>query len=143
MRDLIIQAAQSQLGNRDPNRYWKDVWILGGPHPPHWCGGFTLWCLHQAKVALDINWEFNPPYYGFLYRLPRTDKPLVGDIAYFQKHQHHAVVQAWDGELFWTIDGNATTSAKDPLPPRVIEKERYIIGSNVTFYSIKPWLPNE
>jgi len=68
---------------------------------------------------------------------------LVGDIAYFDNHQHHALIQSWNGETVWTVDGNATLSSKDPLPPRVIEKERPINPHQVTFYSIAPWLPND
>jgi hypothetical protein len=139
MRDLVIQAAIAELENRNPSKYWDDVWKYGGPRPEHWCGAFALWCLHQAGLGLDIDWKFEPEdrKYGFLYNLPIVEQALVGDILYVSKpYQHHAVIEGFDGKTVWTVDGNSYLKA-GPKIPRVVRHEREL-SPNLTIYSIEP-----
>ncbi len=98
-RELVVQAAQSQIGFSDPTPYWLDALpeSFQGPFPPDWCGAFALWALHQAGLALDIKWEIG---FGFLlvppHALRTVSVPEPGDIAYFNRNQHHAVVESVD-----------------------------------------------
>ena len=145
-RFTVLAEARAELGNHNPNAYWIDVWKYGKPYPPHWCGAFALAMLHRADVALNINWTFAPPRYGFLYHLfgHETKQPGPGDIAYFDApYQHHAVVVRSDGDTLWTIDGNTTLSRTDPLPPRILEKERLWKSTKVVCYSIDKWLSHD
>ncbi|HKO51991.1 MAG TPA: CHAP domain-containing protein [Polyangiaceae bacterium] len=91
-RDAVVRAALSQLGNGDPKRYWDDVLPGVNVGDADWCGAGALWCLHQAGLALAKRWKIES---GFLLTppaLPTTRQPEIGDIAYFTRNQHHAVV---------------------------------------------------
>lgn len=91
-REAVARAALSQVGNGDPTRYWVDVLPAMNVGKADWCGAGALWCLHQAGLALDRHWKLGS---GFLLTppaLPTTKQPEVGDIAYFDHNQHHAVV---------------------------------------------------
>jgi hypothetical protein len=132
-RDQIIEEARKRSGDNAAAEAWLDV--LGGPAynwPKHWCGAFALLCLHLAGLALDWRWR---PGVGFLYRLPRTSDPQPGDIAYFAKAQHHAIVVEVRGETLYTIDGNSGPLAGG----RVVENARPVAAA-AAFYSIAPLL---
>lgn len=91
-REAVARAALSQVGNGDPKRYWDNVLPGVNVGNADWCGAGALWCLHQAGLALDRHWEIES---GFLLTppaLPTTRRPQIGDIAYFDHKQHHAVV---------------------------------------------------
>ncbi len=157
-RNLIVFAASCALENMDLlvekddqaaiREYiaalWDDVLVHPSPrnahglraltYPPQWCGAFALRCLHEAHVALSVKWEFGPPHYGFLYRLPTTHAPEPGDIAYLDKPwQHHAIVTGVDGDTVHTIDGNQGPSA--PIKTHSVPLEHW-----TAFYSIAPFL---
>lgn len=122
--------------------YWADVLAqaVTAPHPPHWCGAFALWNLHQAGLGLHQRWKFGPPNYGFLYALHQLGAhalPEPGDIAYFdQPYQHHAVVEFVEGDLVHTIDGNQ--GAHTPILRHVHPLRHW-----TSFHSIDPWLDPE
>jgi hypothetical protein len=91
-REVVARAALSQVGNGNPKRYWDDVAPGVNVGKADWCGAGALWSLHQAGLALDRHWKLGS---GFLLRsppLPTTRQPEVGDIAYFDHDEHHAVV---------------------------------------------------
>jgi len=129
-RQTILAIASSQIGPQDPKRYWADVIPEHPGFSGAWCGGFTLWVLHQAGIAKDISWEMGK---GYCYRLPITDDPKPGDIAYFDKpYQHHAIVESVSGNVLTTIDGNQPgESVARRIRPR---------DSATAFYSIEPLL---
>lgn len=110
-RDDIVNAARAELGTRSPAKYWLDVLVPADPAPKDatgkplsWCGAFALWCL-RAAGACDWRWRFGV---GFAYRLPVTDDPLPGDVAYIDRPlQHQALVEWVDDEWVTTIDGNS------------------------------------
>ena len=137
-RDDIVAAAAAELG-RDTHekrvKYWSSA--LGNRVSYEevsklaWCGGFALYCLHTAGVALDVRWHLGS---GFLLQPPHplrvTHSPLPGDIGYVDKpFQHHLICEAVDGTLVHSIDGNQ---------PDVRRKTRAL--SQVVFYSIEPYL---
>ena len=91
-REAVARAALGQVGNGDPKRYWDDVLPGVNVGKADWCGAGALWCLHQAGLALNKHWKLGS---GFLLTppsLPTTKQPEVGDIAYFDHNEHHAVV---------------------------------------------------
>lgn len=134
-RALVVSIAESQLGEQDPDRYWRLVCpdLLGHPHTIAWCGGFALWCLWQAKLC---QWEWTiwkgpGTDSGFLYRLRHTADPQPGDIAYYSKGSHHAIVKRVVGPFIDTLDGN---SMAYPLEGVTAHQRRF---TDVTaFYSI-------
>jgi hypothetical protein len=129
-RARVVSIALSELGERDPDRYWSVVCpaFVGHPHDKAWCGGFALWCLRQAGLCdwLWINAK------GFLFRLPSVSLPEPGDIAYFAKGHHHAVVESAGNGRVYTIDGNSM-----PFPREGVTAKSYPIDPWVSFYSIR------
>ncbi len=134
-RAAVVAAAVSQIGNTDPALYWHDT--LPGRDPGHadWCGAFALWCLHQARLALDWNWEIGS---GFLLStihpsLPTTAEPEPGDIAYFDHNQHEAVIEAVSPSGVSLINGNGAGGAvtRSSVPRSAV----------TAFFSIAPLLP--
>lgn len=90
--------------------YWADVLPPGTPvhdYPKEWCGALCLFALHRAELGLDVFWKG-----GFLARTCRLlephETPEPGDMAFFERYQHHAIVEAVDVErrTFDSIDGN-------------------------------------
>lgn len=104
-RNKIIKIIEKERAEPDTSKYWSGILKNSNPpYPKHWCGGLALWALKKAGLAKDVNWEIGK---GFLYKLKITKKPEVGDIAYFQKNQHHAVVKSInDDGTITTYDGN-------------------------------------
>lgn len=125
-RLAVVEAARSQIGRSDPAPYWDDT-IGTTAGPKHWCGGFALWAIHQAGLGPDIDWKVGV---GFCYLLPTTTDPQPGDIAYFERHQHHAIVERIDGDRLYSIDGNQ---------PDIQERVRPV-SDVAAFYSIAPLL---
>jgi len=136
-RIRVVKAAASQLGVQNPDKYWALVNPGLVNSGKAWCGGFALWALKQAGLALNTTWHTNENHegYGFaeVYKLPRTKSPLPGDIAYYdQPYQHHAIVTANDGQTVSTIDGNQAGNT-------VAVKTRPLTSAT-TYYSIQPFL---
>jgi hypothetical protein len=112
-RTKVANAANSQIGATDASVYWADVLqnYPSSSYPPDWCGAFALWCLHQAGLATGIEWTVG---LGFLSgNLPTTQQPEVGDIAYFNTNEHHAVVVGVDyaAGTVDLVNGNGTGGA--------------------------------
>jgi hypothetical protein len=127
LRDRVLAAAEGELGPGDTDAYWASCKV-SGMIPPHWCGCFVLWALHQAGLALNVRWIVGQ---GFASGLPMTYKPKPGDIAYFsQPFQHHALVVSWDGTTLETIDGNAPG----------VKRGTRVRPEDVRFYSIEPYI---
>jgi hypothetical protein len=130
-RAAVIAAAGSQIGKSYPAPYWYEVY---GSYPGRsyaWCGVFALWALHVAGVT-DQPWKVG---IGFIYPLGlrQTITPEPGDIAYFQKKQHHAIVGSVNSDgTVSLINGNGTGGQVSESRPDV---------SDVTaFYSIRSLL---
>ena len=102
-RDDIVAAAVAELGpdtHEKRVKYWSSA--LGRPVTYQevaslaWCGGFALYALHAAGVALDVLWHLGS---GFLLQPPHplrvTHSPLPGDLGYVDKpFQHHLICEA-------------------------------------------------
>jgi hypothetical protein len=114
--------------------YWADVLPPGTPardYPPHWCGALCLFAIHRAELGLDVFWHG-----GFAARVLRQlgpgELPQPGDVAYFAKYQHHAIVEAVDAErrTFDSIDGNQG--------PGIVRHVGRSLSAAAAFYSLAP-----
>lgn len=103
-RHAIVIVAKSQLGNSNALKYWQS-----DGHPEllgqAWCGAFTLWALHKIGVGTNVMWQ---PGSGYLSHFPITTTPKIGDIAYFDKYQHEAIVSSVNNDQIGLINGNGT-----------------------------------
>jgi len=100
LRQAVVNLACSENQSTDASKYWQEVlppnWT--GPYPRHWCGAFTLWDL---RIALGCAWYWEvkgilgAEHFGYLYHLPKTTSPDLGDICYLNApYQHHAILTA-------------------------------------------------
>jgi hypothetical protein len=102
-RKAVVLVAKSQVGKSDATKYWNG--LLKPPYPPSWCGAFTLWAFHKIGVAKNIGWQVGQ---GYLFHFPITTNPKPGDIAYFDKFQHEAIVSSVTNDKIGLINGNGT-----------------------------------
>ncbi len=143
-----------RLGNtlrplRDDKRrdqYWRRV--LGpkwkGPFPMAWCAAFALWCIQEAGLApgvIQIVNNVNGKGFGFCEpcSLPhvRWQDAKPGDVCYFAKYSHHAILERIEAEQVWTVDGNQP--AIDRHGPQGSLPARHV-SSVHTFYSLAPFI---
>ena len=143
-RDRVVAAAAAEMGPDTHERriqFWESALGYEIHHYEEiaklaWCGGFALFCLHQAGLAKDVFWRIGR---GFLLQPPHplkvTKAPEPGDIGYQDKpFQHHFVVERVDGDFVHSIDGN------QPDVRRRIRPIAGAPGQPLTFYSIAPFL---
>jgi hypothetical protein len=129
LRESAVKAAQGEIGPGNPAEYWR---ICEAPDMlgKAWCGAFVLRSLKVVGLAPASVWVVAR---GFAIPdgLPTTDTPRPGDVAYFNRAQHHAMVAGLDPLV--TIDGNA---------PDVKRRIRMHDPADV-YYSIEPYLEAE
>lgn len=133
-RKLVVNVARSYLGEQQPDFFYKDCatqFVGTLPNKVSWCGVFALHVLRKA-LGIDIVWETGK---GFLYKLPMTKIPEIGDIAYFDKNQHHAIVASSSVGGLTLINGNGMTSPKEGVTQTFIPR-----SSIKAFYSIAKFL---
>ena len=136
-RAAVADIAHSQVGVTDPEAFYLDAapcYTAGAASAKAWCGIFSLFVLRRAGLT---DWEWRDGY-GFIYRLgwdQATSRPEVGDIAYFKRFQHHAVVVAVDpdADTVTTIDGNSGPTPGKVGAPKT--RPRKYVG--VTYFSIR------
>lgn len=112
--------------------YWADVLPAGTPlrdYPPEWCGAFCLFCLHRAELGLDVFWRRG--FSQHLAQLETGELPQAGDVAYFRRNQHHALIESVnaEAETFDSIDGNQ---------PAIVRHAGRQLAAAAAFYSIEP-----
>ena len=129
-REAVAQAALSQVGSGNAKRYWDDVLPGIDVGEADWCGAGALWSLHQAGLALDRQWKLGS---GFLLTppaLPTTTQPALGDIAYFDHKQHHAVVVGVAPGLVELVNFNGTAG--------LVSRSSIQPAQATAFFSIAP-----
>ena len=129
-REAVAQAALSQVGSGNAKRYWDDVLPGVDVGETDWCGAGALWSLHQAGLALDRQWKLGS---GFLLTppaLPTTTQPALGDIAYFDHKQHHAVVVGVAPGLVELVNFNGTAG--------LVSRSSIQPAQATAFFSIAP-----
>lgn len=144
LRAKVVGAAVSQLDNTDPDPYWNSVLTPNEKRPKDWCGAFALWCLHQAGLALGTKWKIGYPY-GFLLvppnALPTVRVPKPGDIAYFDRSQHHAIVEKVhsDGTVS-LINGNGYNPQIANGTTSEVARSRVSLTDARAYFSITPYI---
>lgn len=126
----VVRIAGSQLGKDDASPYWVDAF---GSYPGKslsWCGVFALWVYRQAGLT-TARWILGK---GFIYPegLKQTMNPQPGDVAYFDRNQHQAIVASVQGDSVTLINGNGTAGA---VTESTVKKT-----SVTAFFSIDRWL---
>jgi len=114
-RKRVVDAARSELGKKDLDKYFRDAAPQFVGQNPSWCGIFALWSLHQAGLAKDVQWKTGV---GFLRAANITTEPKPGDVAYYDQFQHQAIVAAVHGDTVDLINGNGqggVVSLSSPL----------------------------
>ncbi len=94
----------------DPAKYWalasKQTLTPAEVKALDWCGGFYLWALKVVGLAPpSLFWKFDGTGIGGAKLTPTRD-PKPADLAYFTKNQHHALIEAVDGDTIHLINGN-------------------------------------
>lgn len=129
IRKRVVAIAKSQIGKKLQPEYLA----LAAPDfvgmKPEWCGIFALWVLKTAGLGAGVTWVVAK---GFLWHLKRTSNPQPGDIAYFTKFQHQAVVAAVRGSQVDLINGNGQGGVVSPSTKDITDAAAY--------YSIQPWI---
>lgn len=112
-RSRVVAIARGELGEQDPDKYWRVVCpaLMGHPHDVSWCGGFALWCLHAAGLTQQP-WKQG---LGFAEVIPlrKVQLPEPGDIAVYARNWHHAIVERCANGRVYTIDGNSMPSPRE------------------------------
>lgn len=126
-RELAARIARSGIGGSDANAVWAAV-NARRPYPAHWCWAYVLMCWRQAGI---VDWDFSKGVFWLSSRLPTTLHPLVADCAYFDKHQHHAMVVGVDtsAKTVDLVNGNGEGG-------KVTLSERVPFSKVTVFYSI-------
>jgi len=97
-----------------------------------WCGGFYLWALKMAGVASPlVFWKFDGTGIGSAHLKPTAD-PKPADLAYFEKNQHHALIESVDGDTINLINGNGGGQG--------ITRSSVSRSQVAAFYSVDPLL---
>ncbi len=107
----------------------------------HWCGAFTLYCLKQAGLALEIFWKDGIGYVE-PHHLAHVRIPQPGDVAYFEHNSHYAIVESvrqlpTGAVVFDSIDGN---QGKTLATPSIKRYSSRAVESVKAFYSIESLL---
>lgn len=106
-RDRIVAWAESQEGESDHSPYWLSA--IGRPAQDpdtDWCGAFVLAALHRQGLAIDRQWALGKGLEATLPLAKRTKSPQRGDIAYYKKNQHVAIVADVHDGLVRLVNGN-------------------------------------
>jgi hypothetical protein len=135
--NAVLPAGVKPLPNPARVReYWADVLPPETPlrdYPAEWCGALCLFAIHRAELGHDVYWKG-----GFAARVlrqrPIGELPEPGDVAYFKRYQHHAIVERVDAEAatFDSIDGNQAPGIR-----RVAGRK---LSAAAAFYSLGPLL---
>jgi hypothetical protein len=139
-RERVVAIARGELGEQNPSKYYAEaapIYLGTKPNEKSWCGVFALWCLRRAGLT-DWTWKDGVGFVfdGKTQRLPSVSLPEPGDIAYFARNQHYAIVERVENGFVHTIDGNAKTT-----PDEGVETRRRPIGEAAAYYSIRRLVP--
>jgi hypothetical protein len=110
IRQRLVELARAEEGRGEDPEYWLEAF---GSVPPlgayAWCGVFDLCLLRKCGLTNQL-WLTGPKQYGFIYPcgLKPTNDPQPGDIAYFTRKQHHAIVLNATSDAVELCNGNGT-----------------------------------
>lgn len=120
-RSEVVRLARAEVGKRDLDRYFASACPPCVGSNPEWCGIFALYILRQARLT-DWQWAVGS---GFLSKLPRTNEPQPGDLAYFASNQHHAIVVGVRGDTVDLVNGNGVGGVVSESSPPKAKAQAY------------------
>ena len=126
-RKKVVDAARSEVGKKNLDVYFRDAAPQFIGQKPSWCGIFALWSLHQAGLAKDVMWKTG---IGFLRAQDITTDPKPGDIAYYDKFSHQAIVAAVHGDTVDLINGNGSGGVVSLSSPEKSKARAYYSIAN-------------
>lgn len=115
----IIGVALTQLGYQEGKGtgVWNNDTKYGdwaGWPMTEWCGWFVSWCARQAGVPTSVlrtNGTASPSGFGISnYYSSSEYTPRPGDLFFKKNFGHVGIVYYVDGDYFYTIEGNTSTS---------------------------------
>lgn len=110
-RNGFVQMCLADVGKCGSGEFLLAVGIPDTPANRRmaWCGIWNLAKLRQAGLTTE-GWKIGV---GFIdpMKLPMVKRPEPGDIAYFTKHQHHAIVTEVRGDSFDMVQGNGLNNS--------------------------------
>jgi hypothetical protein len=130
LRKKVVKVALAERASPNPNKYWNDVLLDPSVKPKEWCGALVLYALHQAKLGLNVHWTIGVGFFNSLHKLAPGELPKIGDVAYFNKNQHEALVVAVHDGMVTLINGN-------DVGGKIGVADKAITAVDA-FYSIKP-----
>ncbi len=139
----LAAGVEPRMSERKRWEYWRQVlppdWTdaqVDAYQFKHWCGGFGLFNLHMAGLALDVPWldgiGFCEPQH-----LAHVKIPEPGDIAWFVHNAHYCIVERVRGNVFDSIDGNQGLTMAHPSIKLHTGRP---LSSVAVFYSIAKFL---
>jgi hypothetical protein len=130
LRARVAAICRAEVGKAELDKYFADAapMYVNASDPPNWCGIFALWALHQAGLLRDKTWKVALGFLETSPALPRTTSPKPGDIAYYTKWQHEAVVLSVNGDQVELANGNGQGG--------VVSLGRRALGDAAAYYSI-------
>lgn len=131
LRARVVAIARAEVGKAELNKYFADAapMYVNANEPPNWCGIFALWVLHQAGLLREKQWKVALGFLETSPALPKTSTPEPGDVAYYTKYQHEAVVLAVDGDMVELANGNGQGG--------VVSIGRRPLSEAAAYYSIR------
>ncbi len=109
-RARVVYEARQWIGlwtEQDVDALWTEVGMpefVGHWHDKAWCGGYALRCLRRA---LGINWTWkNGIGFAEPHGMHHVTLPEIGDLAYFAKNSHYAIVTDVGGGSVTLVNGN-------------------------------------
>jgi hypothetical protein len=132
LRARVVEVCRAEVGKAELPKYFADAapMYVHANEPPNWCGIFALWALHQAGLLREKTWVVARGFLETAPALPRTESPQPGDVAYYDKNQHQAVVLSVDGDQAELANGNGYGG--------VVSLGRRPLADARAYYSIKP-----
>lgn len=118
----IIGVALTQVGYQEGpgNGVWNNDTKYGtwAGHPgTEWCGWFVSWCARQAGIPTSVlrtNGRASPSGFGISqYYTSSQYTPRPGDLFFKKNFGHVGIVYYVDGNYFYTLEGNTSTSGWD------------------------------
>lgn len=108
LRARVVDIAKGEAGLARLNVYFADAAPQFVNDHPNWCGIFALWCLRQVGLTKK-QWVTGKGFLLTAPAMPQTNDPQPGDIAYYERYQHQAVVLSNNGDGTVTLaNGNGT-----------------------------------
>ena len=150
-RQRIAELARAEVGTPREKYMLAE---LGELAEVSWCGLFALWIYHAAGLAAAVRWilmrGFALPAKLRPYSATGREKPRVGDLAYFDKEQHHAIVLGYDPATDRVELANGNSWDPELSPELIKDTGRGDVVAISTrprrevavFYSIDKWVPD-